>query len=84
MEYGQTAYNRSVYAGLQETATSGLTARSVATPPRLIPAHFSSPGRASCGSDAAQSLYPGWQNVVNSRNVTCIVPVLFSLPPSFP
>jgi hypothetical protein len=75
MVYARTAHNRSVYAA---PAVAGLASIRLGRLrlPRRIAAHAvpqcgtdASPGRASYGSDASQSPYPGWQNVVNSRNV---------------
>ena len=74
--YTTTSHNRTIYAvppvGDLASIRLGQSLRSF---PRLIAAHAvprcgtdASPGRASCGSDAAQNPYSGWQNVINSRN----------------
>jgi hypothetical protein len=64
-EYGGTAHNRSVYASDAEAPSGSVLARSFAL---LIPTpklRHISPALVF----ASQSPYPGWQNVVNSRNV---------------
>jgi hypothetical protein len=63
--YGKTAHNRTVYASPPDGGSGSALARSIAS---LIPTpklRHIFPALVF----AAQSPYPGWQNVVNSRNV---------------
>jgi hypothetical protein len=64
MEYGATAYNRSVYAAPQVGGLASIRrGQSLRSFPRLIPAHFASPGLC-----CAKPFYAR-PNVVNSRYV---------------
>jgi hypothetical protein len=65
MGYAPTAHNRTVYASPPVGGSGFRSARSIAT---LIPTPHST-HILSALVFAAQSPYPGRQNVVNSRNV---------------
>jgi hypothetical protein len=70
MEYARTAHNRTVYASGAKAPSGSVLARSIAS---LIPTQklrHILPALVF----AAQSPYPGWQNVVNSRTLCAIVP----------